>query len=78
MADGGLAGTIARPSAEDWDVAAADLILQEAGGAFTDLDGVPPVYNRLNTQHDWLLASGEAVKIPLKNAVIDAIERTAI
>lgn len=78
VADGGLAGTIARPTAEDWDVAAADLILREAGGAFTGLDGLPPIYNRLNTQHDWLLASGEVVKIPLKNAVIDAIKRTAI
>lgn len=77
VADGELAGTIARPSVEDWDVAAADLILREAGGAFTCLDGSLPVYNEFNTQHDWLLASGRAVKIPLKNAVIDAIERTS-
>lgn len=77
VADGGLAGTIARPSAQDWDVAAADLILREAGGSFTDLDGALPLYNRASTKHDWLLASGQAVKTPLKNALREAIERAA-
>lgn len=76
VADGELAGTIARPSAQDWDVAAADLILRESGGAFTCLDGSLPTYNRPSTKHDWLLASGQAVKTSLKNALIEAIERT--
>jgi len=76
VADGSLAGTIARPHARDWDVAAADLIVREAGGVFTGLNGSLPRYNRKSTKHDWLLASGQAVKTPLKNALIEAIEKT--
>lgn len=74
VADGGLAGTIARPSARDWDVAAADLILTEAGGVFARLDGGQPRYNTEAARHEWLLASGETIKTFLKNALIEAIE----
>lgn len=74
VADGGLAGTIARPSAKDWDVAAADIILKEAGGVFLDLDGRSPVYNRPSVDHQWLIASGQSIQIPLKNALARAIE----
>ncbi|MBA4782601.1 MAG: 3'(2'),5'-bisphosphate nucleotidase CysQ [Rhizobiales bacterium] len=77
VADGGLSGTIARPSAQDWDIAAADLILEEAGGALLRLDGEKPLYNQPSTRHDWLLASGPAVRSSLKNALIEAIEEQA-
>lgn len=73
VADGGLSGTIARPSAQDWDIAAADLILNEAGGMFTDLEGNLPTYNRASTRHEWLIAGGKLVQQPLKKAVIEAI-----
>ncbi len=39
VASGRLDGTIVRPRANDWDVAAADLILERAGGRFEDVDG---------------------------------------
>lgn len=77
VAEGGLTGTIARPSAQDWDIAAADLILTEAGGAFTRLDDTSPLYNQSSTSHDWLIASGMGVTIPLKNALREAIEKAA-
>ena len=53
----------AKPGASEWDIAAADIILREAGGALVDLDGVQPQYNRPATKSGPLLAAGtEAVK----------------
>lgn len=42
----------------DWDLAAADLILHEAGGRFTSHDGKVPIYNREIPHHRSLLAAG--------------------
>jgi myo-inositol-1(or 4)-monophosphatase len=42
----------------DWDLAAADLILCEAGGLFTSHDGKVPIYNREIPRHRSLLAAG--------------------
>lgn len=39
VASGRLDGTFVRPRANDWDVAAADLILERAGGLFSDVGG---------------------------------------
>ncbi len=51
---------LARSGPKDWDLAAADLILHEAGGRLTALDGVLPVYNRKQTSHPHLIASSAA------------------
>ncbi len=48
---------LARSGPKDWDLAAADLILHEAGGRLTDLDGNVPIYNRRQTSHPHLIAS---------------------
>jgi myo-inositol-1(or 4)-monophosphatase len=42
----------------DWDIAAADLILCQAGGLFTSHDGKVPIYNREIPRHRSLLAAG--------------------
>ena len=42
----------------DWDLAAADLILNEAGGRFTSHDGNVLIYNREIPRHRSLLAAG--------------------
>ena len=42
----------------DWDIAAADLILTEAGGRFTTHDGRTFVYNREVPRHRSLIAAG--------------------
>ncbi len=42
----------------DWDLAAADLILHEAGGRFTSHDGKVLIYNREIPRHRSLLAAG--------------------
>ena len=56
VADGRLDGTIVRRNSHDWDLAAADLILERAGGRVVDLDGRRLVYNRPELKHDMLVA----------------------
>jgi len=45
VAEGSLDATLVRPTAHDWDIAAAGLIVAEAGGRLTDLGGAPVVLN---------------------------------
>ena len=45
-------------SSHDWDLAAADLLVHEAGGAMTTLTGQPLVYNRAELTHGPLVAAG--------------------
>ncbi len=40
-----------RSAPKDWDLAAPDLIMQEAGGSFTYANGELPRYNRADVQH---------------------------
>jgi myo-inositol-1(or 4)-monophosphatase len=60
VADGALDAALAGPNSRDWDLAAADLLVHEAGGALTSLDGRPPIYNRPEPVHGALLAAGGA------------------
>lgn len=46
VASGARDGSVRVFSCHEWDVAAADLILREAGGIMTDLDGEMLVYNK--------------------------------
>lgn len=57
VADGALDAALARPAAHDWDIAAAHLILEEAGAKLTDFDGALPSYNRATTRHGALVAA---------------------
>ncbi len=52
---------IAKPNARDWDIAAADVILSEAGGALVELDGDTLSYNRPNSRRDMLVAAPKAL-----------------
>ncbi|MFN3889178.1 MAG: 3'(2'),5'-bisphosphate nucleotidase CysQ [Beijerinckiaceae bacterium] len=54
---GELDAGIASTNAWDWDIAAADLIVREAGGLLTDLDEREPIYNRANPRHGILGAA---------------------
>jgi len=51
-----LDATFVRPNANDWDLAAADLILEEAGGQLLTFDGQVPRYLRGDPRHGALLA----------------------
>jgi len=59
VAKGSAALGLAGADSHDWDIAGADLILTEAGGALLDIDGERPVYNRADPVHPPLIA-GEA------------------
>jgi myo-inositol-1(or 4)-monophosphatase len=58
VADGGLDIAFASRNSHDWDLAAADLLVHEAGGALTDLSGNVLTYNRHETSHLPLVAAG--------------------
>jgi myo-inositol-1(or 4)-monophosphatase len=60
VASGTLDATFVKPNAHDWDIAAADLILREAGGELTGRDGQAPNYGGEAIRHGALAAgSGE-------------------
>ncbi len=64
VADGTLDATFVKPNSRDWDLAAADIILQEAGGAILDQLGRPPAYGRQDTAHGALVCGrGELLKV---------------
>ena len=57
VACGRLDGTLIRPHANDWDIAAGDLILERDGGALIDLDGTVPYYRLEGRRHGVLIAA---------------------
>lgn len=69
IADGTIdAGLISR-DARDWDLAAADLVLSEAGGRLSDPEGRALAYNRQDPVHGELVASNGALTPPLLRAL---------
>jgi myo-inositol-1(or 4)-monophosphatase len=58
VAAGTLDVALTGPESHDWDLAAADLLVHEAGGAITTLGGAVPVYNRPEPVHAALMAAG--------------------
>lgn len=58
VAAGRIDATFVRPKSHDWDLAAADLILAEAGGSVHDRSGQALIYGGANPQHGSLVAGG--------------------
>jgi len=58
VAQGALDVAFAGPDSHDWDLAAADLLVHEAGGAFGPLGGGALTYNRPVPRHGTLIAAG--------------------
>lgn len=56
VACGALDAGLASTESCDWDIAAADLILNEAGGSLSDLAGQTVIYNGADPRHGVLLA----------------------
>ena len=54
---GQIDALVIRQAAHDWDIAAADLIIEEAGGLLTDIDGKPIQYNQTVIKHPPLVAA---------------------
>ena len=57
-AHGELDAAIAGGNGHDWDLAAADLLVHEAGGMLSALDGRALIYNRPDPVHGVLIAGG--------------------
>jgi myo-inositol-1(or 4)-monophosphatase len=58
VADGKLDAAFAGGQSRDWDLAAANLIVQEANGSMTALSGDAILYNRREVTHGVLVAAG--------------------
>jgi myo-inositol-1(or 4)-monophosphatase len=69
---GEIDAAIARPGSYDWDLAAADLLVHEAGGRLADLSGSRPRYNLHEPRHPTLLATTPG----LSDAVARLVEKT--
>jgi len=58
VAQGACDVAFAGGNSHDWDLAAADLLVHEAGGALTPLAGGTIAYNRPVPRHEMLIAAG--------------------
>jgi len=61
VADGSADATVSLTCKRDWDLAAADVILHEAGGRLTDTRGATLIYNKPVTLQDNLVAANPAL-----------------
>lgn len=77
VATGALDGAFAGPDSHDWDLAAADLLVHEAGGLISTVTGQSLVYNRPNPVHDALLAAGRARHAVLLSLIRDRLAEFA-
>lgn len=75
VADGSIDAAFASPRAHDWDLAASDLLVHEAGGRLTGLDGLAPRYNRAELTHGVLGAANGALQEELL-AVLRGVAQT--
>jgi myo-inositol-1(or 4)-monophosphatase len=60
VAGGQIDAAFASVNARDWDLAAADLLVHEAGGTMTGISGEKLVYNLHDPVHGALIAAGRA------------------
>jgi myo-inositol-1(or 4)-monophosphatase len=68
VADGRLDGTVVKRNSHDWDLAAADLILERAGGRLVDLADEILIYNRSDVTREMLVAgAAHALQLLLPN-----------
>ena len=56
-------------NSHDWDIAASDLILEEAGGLLAGLDGAAVSYNRRDPSHGVLTATGRSLQPSFRKAL---------
>jgi myo-inositol-1(or 4)-monophosphatase len=77
VASGALDGTFTAPNSHDWDLAAADLLVHEAGGAVTTLTGQSLIYNRPDPVHAALLAAGSRRHAVLLGLIRDRLAEFA-
>lgn len=64
---GAVDALVARGRKSDWDLAAGALLVEEAGGLATRLDGAPFAFNGAQPQQDGVLAAGRDLHGLLKS-----------
>ena len=69
VASGEYTAGLTSRDAHDWDIAASDLVLQEAGGLLASLDGEPLAYNKAEPVHGVLTASARGLQPALRAAL---------
>jgi myo-inositol-1(or 4)-monophosphatase len=69
VAEGAVEAGLVSSNSCDWDIAAGDLILEEAGGLLTTLDGRRPAYNLPDPVHGELLAGARRLHPRLVEAM---------
>ncbi|BCP52511.1 3'(2'),5'-bisphosphate nucleotidase CysQ [Kaistia sp. 32K] len=62
----------ARPGAYDWDLAAVDLLVHEAGGTLRDLEGARLRFNGAEPRHPALIASTPALAAATETIIAEA------
>jgi myo-inositol-1(or 4)-monophosphatase len=77
VATGTLDGTFTAPNSHDWDLAAADLLVHEAGGMISTLTGQSLIYNRPDPVHGALVAAGRARHAVLLGLIRDRLAEFA-
>lgn len=61
VASGQMDGSVSLTGKSDWDLAAADLIMREAGGKATTHMGDGYIYNQVQTRHLNIISAGPAL-----------------
>ena len=74
IAAGAIDGTLVKPNSHDWDLAAAELILRECGGALVDLEGRTPKFATENPVHGPLAAASG----PVLSGLLEAAKSIAL
>jgi myo-inositol-1(or 4)-monophosphatase len=77
VATGELDGTFTAPNSHDWDLAAADLLVHEAGGVLTTLTGQLLIYNQPEPVHGALVAAGRRRHAALLGLIRDRLAEFA-
>jgi myo-inositol-1(or 4)-monophosphatase len=71
VAQGAIDAAFASGNSHDWDLAAADLLVHEAGGALTTFTGQSLIYNKPDPVHPPLVAAGPQRRAALLALVHD-------
>jgi myo-inositol-1(or 4)-monophosphatase len=75
VAAGGLDAALVSANSHDWDIAAADLIMEEAGGRLATLQGGQILYNCAVTRHGELAAATLPILAEIAASVLRARAR---
>lgn len=73
VAQGGAEAFVSRGPKAEWDICAAGIIVEEAGGRVTKLDGTPAEYNRPEPQWRGIAASNGRVHDALLRVSASAV-----